>query len=182
MLSLIIRSTCQVVDVLIFVFGTGHQETSVICARARTERTLKWCPDMLLLDAMTDNPLPFVLIENPGDELYLRQRMVQMLFERFAAPGVVVMNSAVLTMKAYDESGDKCGGSGVVVDIGHAGARVCIVDNFKIVNFETTAIGGQCIDEFLFRHLHDDDGRVFTTTSERELCRRVKHEICYCAS
>lgn len=118
-----------------------------------------------------------LLTEAPQNPKQNREKMMEIMFERFNVPASYVALQGILSLYASGRT------TGIVLDIGDGVAHtIPTFDGFCIpyaVNRHDLA--GRDVTEY-FQRLLDDKGHRFKTFSEREIVRDIKEKFCYCAN
>jgi actin len=117
-----------------------------------------------------------LLTEAPKNPKKNREKMMEIMFERFIVPASYVALQGVLSLYASGRT------TGIVLDIGDGVTHTipvyegycipCAVNRYDLA--------GRDVTDYMKRLL-EDRGLRFTTTSEREIVRDIKEKYCYCA-
>lgn len=127
-------------------------------------------------DALRVNPdeHPVIVTEAPLNPKKNRERMVEMLFEKFSVPAVFIVIQAVMSL--YSEGRT----TGCVVDSGDGVTHVVPVYEgyampYAIVRLD---LAGRDLSEYMVKIL-SEGGTSMTSSAEREIVRLMKEKICY---
>ncbi|KAL3875061.1 hypothetical protein ACJMK2_037999 [Sinanodonta woodiana] len=119
---------------------------------------------------------PLMLTEAPLNPKSNREKMIQVIFEKFNTPAFYVAIPAVLSLY---ESGRLAGivfdsGDGVshVVSISEGHAHPCAIDRINLAGTDLSAY---------LKRILDERGYSFSESSELQIIREIKERLCYCA-
>ena len=117
-----------------------------------------------------------LLTEAPSNPKSNREKMTQIMFETFDAPGLYVALQEVLSLYASGRT------SGIVVNCGEAVCHsVPVYEGLYIPRaVGRINVGGRDSTDFLMKLLYER-GNDFTTTAEREIVRDIKEKLAYVA-
>ncbi|VBB18706.1 actin-like [Yasminevirus sp. GU-2018] len=117
-----------------------------------------------------------LLTEAPQNPKQNREKMMEIMFERFNVPASYVALQGVLSLYASGRT------TGVVLDIGDGVTHTIPVFEGFCIPYAVNRydLAGRDVTDYLKRLL-DDRGYRFTTSSEREVVREIKEKFCYCA-
>lgn len=101
-----------------------------------------------------------------------RERLVELLFEKYEMPALYLARSAVLSAYANGRT------TGVVLDIGHSGTSAVPVVEGSVVkgNFIRTHIGGRSVSEVLRAQLEENETKLRPVWSFRRTLTRSDDE------
>ncbi|MFX0093053.1 MAG: rod shape-determining protein [Candidatus Hodarchaeota archaeon] len=119
---------------------------------------------------------PLLLTEAPLNPGQNREKMAEILFERFKVPALYISMQAVLSLYASGRT------TGLVIDIGDGVMHIVpIYEGFAITQaIERIDIAGRDITEYLQRLLRQR-GHNFNSSAGREIVRDIKERLCYVA-
>jgi actin beta/gamma 1 len=117
---------------------------------------------------------PLLITESVDSSHADREKMVQILFETFNCPALVVANTATLTLFSTGRS------TGLVVDSGAGRTHVAPVwEGYTMPHFvRRMALGGNDITDHLRDKLRTD-GYPFSTPNDWDVVDRIKERLCY---
>lgn len=121
---------------------------------------------------------PVLLTEAPMNPNKNREKMAEIMFEKFNVPAINVQIQAVMSLYS-------CGRTdGVVVDSGDGVTHVVPV--FEGYTVPTAVrrldLAGRDLTEWMMTLLNQEQTRrVFSTTTDREMAREIKEKACYVA-
>merc|ERR1719401_3100156 len=127
-------------------------------------------------DALRVNPEEHAVIvsEAPMNPRKNRERMVEMLFEKFSVPAAYIVIQAVMSLYSYGRT------TGCVVDSGDGVTHtVPVYEGFALPHaIQRLDLAGRDLSEYMIKTLHDS-GYNMTSSSEKELVRDMKETCCY---
>lgn len=120
---------------------------------------------------------PVLLTDQPLNPRVNREKMVQIMFEEFDVPAVMLVHAPVLALHATGRR------VGLIVDCGEGQTRCSpvvhgYIDPHTVVRSD---LGGRDLTDYLMKIL-TERGYGFTTTAEREVVRGIKEKLCYVAT
>jgi actin len=115
-----------------------------------------------------------MLTEAPENPKKNREKMMEIMFEKFNVPASYVAIQGVLSLYASGRT------TGIVLDIGDGVTHTMpVFDGYNIPNaINRHNLAGRDVTDYLQRLL-DDRGHRFTTSSEREIVRDIKEKLSY---
>nr|QGN00872.1 ActL2 [Drosophila affinis] len=119
---------------------------------------------------------PVLLAEAPLTQKDNRERLTQIMFEKFGTPALYMAVQAVLTLYACGRT------AGMVVDSGDGVTySIPIYDGQALPHgICRMELAGRDLTDYLMRLLYEG-GSSFHTTAEREIVRDLKEQHCYVA-
>lgn len=117
-----------------------------------------------------------LLTEAPRNPKKNREKMAEIMFETFDAGGLYIAIQGVLSLFASGRT------TGTVLDIGDGVTHtIPIYDGYAVSNaINRYDLAGRDVTEYMVRLL-EQNGTSMTTSSEREIVRRIKERLAYCA-
>merc|ERR1719262_344624 len=117
-------------------------------------------------DALRVNPEEHATIvtEAPMNPKKNRERMVELLFEKFSVPAAFIVIQAVMSLYSYGRT------TGIVVDSGDGVTHtVPVYEGFALPHaIQRLDLAGRDLSEYMVKTLHDT-GHNMTSSSEKEL-------------
>merc|ERR1719262_485733 len=127
-------------------------------------------------DALRVNPeeQACVVTEAPFNPKKNRERMIEMLFEKFSVPACYIVIQAVMSLYSYGRT------TGCVVDSGDGVTHtVPVYEGFALPHaIQRLDLAGRDLSEYMVKILCDV-GYNMTSSSEKELVRDMKETCCY---
>lgn len=117
-----------------------------------------------------------MLTEAPQNPKRNREKMMEIMFEKFSVSASYVAVQGVLSLYASGRT------TGIVLDIGDGVTHtIPVFEGYSIPHAITRHdMAGRDVTDYL-RRLLDDRGYRFTTSSEKEIVKDIKEKLCYCA-
>ena len=118
-----------------------------------------------------------ILITEPLLNPYInREKIASALFENLSAPAIFFASQPILSLFSTSNT------SGVILESGEGVTQSCVVyEGYSIPNsYIRNNYGGRDVTEY-FQTLLKKQGYSFSTTSEFEIVRKMKEEICFTA-
>mmetsp|Transcript_162982 Transcript_162982/g.313067 ORF Transcript_162982/g.313067 Transcript_162982/m.313067 type:complete len:379 (-) Transcript_162982:114-1250(-) len=117
-----------------------------------------------------------IVTEAPMNPRKNRERMVEMLFEKFCVPAAFVVIQAVMTLYSQGRT------TGCVVDSGDGVTHVvpCYEGYCLPHAIQRLDLAGRDLSEYMVKTLHDT-GYNMTSSSEKDIVRDMKEKYCYVA-
>lgn len=118
---------------------------------------------------------PVLLTEAAFRPYKQRERLLELLMEKFRVPALYIAISGILSLYTYDVT------TGVTVDIGDGVTQIVPMCNSKIQTHAIVVenIGGIDVTEYLLKILTEERGLRLQTTAEFEIVREIKEKHCY---
>ena len=118
-----------------------------------------------------------LVTEAPLNPKANREKVAEVLFERFGAPAMQVQIQAVLSLYSGGRT------DGVVYDSGDGVSHVVpVFDGHTVpLAIKRMDLAGRQLTEWMMTLMSDETDRAFTTTVDRELARYAKEQCCYVA-
>ena len=114
-----------------------------------------------------------LLTENVLNPKANREKMIEIMFEKFEIPATYLANTAVLSLMA---TGRK---TGIVLESGSVTQSVPVYEGYALRHaVNTLDIGGEDLTDYLMEIL---EGYQFTTRSDRDIVKNIKEKLCYVA-
>jgi len=127
-------------------------------------------------DALRVNPEehPVVVTEAPMNPKKNRERMLEMLFEKFCSPAVYVVIQAVMSLYAYGRT------TGCVVDSGDGVSHVVpVYEGFCMPHaVQRLDLAGRDLSEYMVKVM-TESGFSMVSSAEKEIVRDMKETMCY---
>jgi actin-related protein len=127
-------------------------------------------------DALRVNPeeQAVVVSEAPFNPKKNRERMIEMLFEKFSVPATFVVIQAVMSLYSYGRT------TGCVVDSGDGVTHVVpVYEGFALPHaIQRMDLAGRDLSEYFVKIL-SETGNMMTSSSEKEIVRDMKETACY---
>jgi actin-related protein len=127
-------------------------------------------------DALRVNPEEHAVVvsEAPFNPKKNRERMVEMLFEKFSVPATYIVIQAVMSLYSYGRT------TGCVVDSGDGVTHVVpVYEGYALPHaIQRLDLAGRDLSEYMVKILCDV-GYNMTSSSEKELVRDMKETSCY---
>ncbi|CAE7805624.1 unnamed protein product [Symbiodinium sp. CCMP2456] len=127
-------------------------------------------------DALRINPedQACVVSEAPMNPKKNRERMVEMLFEKFSCPAAYIVIQAVMSLYSSGRT------TGTVVDSGDGVTHtVPVYEGFALPHaIQRLDLAGRDLSEYMIKILHES-GHNMTSSSEKDIVREMKETTCY---
>ena len=123
----------------------------------------------------TSDTLPVVLAEPSFNSAPNREHMAEVLFEKFNAPELNMTMQGILSLVGTGRV------TGLVLDCGHGSCQTVPVFESYVLphSIGNLRLGGRDLDVLLAKLIALQDVSL-AKTSDREVLRRIKHEMCFC--
>lgn len=117
---------------------------------------------------------PVVITEAPMNPRKNRERMLELIFEKFCCPAAYVVLQAVMSLYAYGKT------TGMVIDSGDGVTHtVPIYEGYSMPHaIQRLDLAGRDVSEYMCKIL-SESGVSMTSSAEREIVRDMKEEACY---
>merc|ERR1719446_602779 len=129
-------------------------------------------------DALRVNPEDHAVVvsEAPLNPKKNRERMVEMLFEKFSVPATYIVIQAVMSLYSYGRT------TGIVVDSGDGVTHVVpVYEGYSMpYAIQRLDLAGRDLSQYMERVLCDS-GYNMTSSSEKDIVRQMKESHCYVA-
>ncbi|KAK2720634.1 hypothetical protein QYM36_004506 [Artemia franciscana] len=118
---------------------------------------------------------PVLLTEAPINPKANREKMIQIMFEKFNTPKTCVVTSATLSLYASGRT------TGIVVDSGDGISAIVPFFQGHAIKHSISRLefGGRELNDYLMETL--PPATTFTTSYKREIVRDIKEKLCYVA-
>ncbi|CAJ1350598.1 unnamed protein product [Effrenium voratum] len=130
-------------------------------------------------DALRVNPedQACIVTEAPMNPKKNRERMIEMLFEKFSCPSAYIVIQAVMSLYSYGRT------TGTVVDSGDGVTHtVPVYEGFALPHaIQRLDLAGRDLSEYMVKILHES-GHSMTSSSEKDIVREMKEQACYVCS
>lgn len=127
-------------------------------------------------DALRVNPEEHAVVvsEAPMNPKKNRERMVEMLFEKFSCPASYIVIQAVMSLYSYGRT------TGAVVDSGDGVTHVVpVYEGFALPHaIQRLDLAGRDLSEYMVKVL-TESGVSMTSSAEKEIVRDMKETSCY---
>jgi len=127
-------------------------------------------------DALRVNPEEHAVVvsEAPMNPKKNRERMVEMLFEKFSVPASYIVIQAVMSLYSYGRT------TGAVVDSGDGVTHVVpVYEGFALPHaIQRLDLAGRDLSEYMVKVL-TESGVSMTSSAEKEIVRDMKETACY---
>jgi len=127
-------------------------------------------------DALRVNPEEHacVVSEAPMNPKKNRERMVEMLFEKFSVPSTYIVIQAVMSLYSYGRT------TGAVVDSGDGVTHtVPVYEGYALPHaIQRLDLAGRDLSEYMIKVL-TESGYNMTSSSEKDIVREIKEKCCY---
>merc|ERR1719150_957296 len=127
-------------------------------------------------DALRVNPEEHAVVvsEAPMNPKKNRERMVEMLFEKFSCPASYIVIQAVMSLYSYGRT------TGAVVDSGDGVTHVVpVYEGFALPHaIQRLDLAGRDLSDYMIKIL-TEHGYNFTSSAEKEIVRDMKETACF---
>jgi actin len=118
-----------------------------------------------------------ILTESHFNNKENREKLVELIFEKFNFPALCIENKAVLNCYSYGKS------SGLNINISESGTYIVpVFEGFKLdpskIKYD---IGGQTLTEYMAQLLNEINPK-FLNNSFKTTVEDIKHKVCFCCS
>ncbi|XP_064607393.1 actin-like [Liolophura sinensis] len=119
---------------------------------------------------------PVLLTEPPRNPKANREKMMQIMFERFGTPATYIVTGAVLSLYASGRT------TGIVLDSGDGTTHAVPIYEGHALPYGITHIdlAGRELNGFIRKFL-TDRGFILSSAEERNIIRDIKEKLCYVA-
>jgi actin len=120
---------------------------------------------------------PVMLIDSALNVKANREKMVQIMFERFKVPALYVATAPVLSLSETGRS------TGMVLDCGYGFGQIVPIYEGQVLSnaISRLELTGSDLTNYLMKLLMER-GYSFTTLAEKEIVRDIKEKLCYVAT
>lgn len=117
---------------------------------------------------------PVIVTEAPMNPKKNRERMIEMLFQKFSVPSAFIVIQAVMSLYAYGRT------TGCVVDSGDGVTHVVpVYEGFAIPHaVQRLDLAGRDLTEYMVKIL-TESGVNMVSSAEKEIVRQMKETACY---
>nr|CAH8865856.1 unnamed protein product [Trichobilharzia regenti] len=117
---------------------------------------------------------PVLVSEYPLLPKYNREKLAEMIFEKFHMPGLYFTDQSALALYAYGLT------TGLVVDVGTEMSNIVPVDNTIMIpgGVRRQYFGGSHVTE-LFRYMLSETHPLAANSISRDFARMLKEKVCY---
>ena len=117
---------------------------------------------------------PILITESLLNPYSNREKIASALFENLSAPAIFFASQPILSLFSTSNT------SGVILESGEGVTQSCVVyEGYSIPNsYIRNNYGGRDVTDY-FQTLLKKQGYSFSTTSEFEIVRKIKEEICF---
>lgn len=124
---------------------------------------------------------PVLMTEAPLNPVANREKMAEVMFEKFGVPAVNLQIQAVMSLYTAGRT------DGVIIDSGDGVSHVVpVFEGYTVPTaIKRIDLAGRDLTEWMMTLLNDErtdeKSRTFSTTTDREMARCVKEQCCYVA-